>query len=140
DAQQVSCRPRRQCSREPARAAGAMLPDRNVHLHQSRASRLFFMSRDHEFMNSDFFDKRDQNYPIIVHSHLRWDGVWQRPQQFLSRLSRRHRIVFVEGPTLRQLETEPTSQLLPVKEYGNVTVMRTFFPESRFHDGDFVDS
>src|SRR5690349_10567606 len=41
-----------------------------------------------------------ENYPIIVHSHLCWDWVWQRPQQFLSRLSRRHPVLFVEtiGP------------------------------------------
>ena len=32
----------------------------------------------------------ENGYPIIVHCHLRWEGVWQRPQQFLSRLSQRH--------------------------------------------------
>jgi glycosyltransferase involved in cell wall biosynthesis len=36
--------------------------------------------------------------PIIVHSHLRWDFVWQRPQQLLSRLSERNRVLFVEEP------------------------------------------
>src|SRR5580692_11684346 len=43
---------------------------------------------------------RNSNYPIIVHCHLCWDWVWQRPQQFLSRLSARHKILFVEtvGP------------------------------------------
>src|SRR2546423_5598277 len=35
-----------------------------------------------------------ESYPIIVHSHLHWDWVWQRPQQVLSRLSARHRILF----------------------------------------------
>src|SRR5678815_2674889 len=38
----------------------------------------------------------EQNFPIIVHCHLCWDWVWQRPQQFLSRLSERHPILFVE--------------------------------------------
>src|SRR5881394_1654142 len=38
------------------------------------------------------------DHPIIAHSHLGWDWVWQRPQQFLSRLSRRHRVLFVEAP------------------------------------------
>ncbi len=37
-------------------------------------------------------------FPIIVHSHLGWDWVWQRPQQFHSRLSEKHPILFVEGP------------------------------------------
>ena len=36
--------------------------------------------------------------PIIVHSHLRWDFVWQRPQQLLSRLARRNPVLFVEEP------------------------------------------
>jgi glycosyltransferase involved in cell wall biosynthesis len=36
--------------------------------------------------------------PVIVHSHLRWDFVWQRPQQLLSRLSRTNRVLFVEEP------------------------------------------
>jgi glycosyltransferase involved in cell wall biosynthesis len=34
--------------------------------------------------------------PIIVHSHLRWDFVWQRPQQLLSRLALRNEVRFVE--------------------------------------------
>src|SRR5919199_6930060 len=36
--------------------------------------------------------------PIIVHSHLRWDFVWQRPQQILSRLAASSRVLFVEEP------------------------------------------
>ena len=36
--------------------------------------------------------------PIIVHSHLRWDFVWQRPQQLLSRLAQRNDVLFVEEP------------------------------------------
>ena len=35
---------------------------------------------------------------LIVHSHLRWDFVWQRPQQILSRLSQRAHVLFVEEP------------------------------------------
>ena len=36
--------------------------------------------------------------PIIVHCHLRWDFVWQRPQQILSRLARNAPVLFVEEP------------------------------------------
>ncbi len=36
--------------------------------------------------------------PIVVHSHLRWDFVWQRPQQILSRLARNHPVLFLEEP------------------------------------------
>lgn len=37
-------------------------------------------------------------FDLVVASHLRWNFVWQRPQQLLSRLSRHHRILFVEEP------------------------------------------
>ncbi len=36
--------------------------------------------------------------PLIVHSHLRWDFVWQRPQQLLSRFAARVPVLFVEEP------------------------------------------
>lgn len=46
--------------------------------------------------------------PILVHSHLRWDFVWQRPQQIFSRLAQHHPILFLEDPIeghgLRRLE------------------------------------
>lgn len=80
------------------------------------------------------------DYPIIVHCHLRWEGVWQRPQQFLSRLSRRHRILFVEGPLLEEGLPEPRFELQPVLEYPNITVMRTHFPAERFSEGPWVDA
>lgn len=40
----------------------------------------------------------DTGVPIVVQSHLRWDFVWQRPQQVLSRLSESHRVLFIEEP------------------------------------------
>jgi glycosyltransferase involved in cell wall biosynthesis len=83
--------------------------------------------------------KNELSYPIIVHCHLRWEGVWQRPQQFLSRLSQRHRVLFVEGPLLRGSFEPPSYALKTVPEYPNVTVIQTTFPSSRFHDGDWVD-
>ena len=36
--------------------------------------------------------------PIIAHSHLRWDFVWQRPQQLLSRIAAHTPVLFVEEP------------------------------------------
>lgn len=35
---------------------------------------------------------------LVVFSHLRWDFVYQRPQQLMSRLAARHPVVFVEEP------------------------------------------
>src|SRR3954465_1444725 len=43
---------------------------------------------------------------IVVHSHLRWDFVWQRPQQLLSRLAATNPVLFVEEPvTLADITT-----------------------------------
>jgi glycosyltransferase involved in cell wall biosynthesis len=39
-----------------------------------------------------------RDYPIVVESHLRWDFVWQRPQQLLSRMARKSPILFIEEP------------------------------------------
>jgi glycosyltransferase involved in cell wall biosynthesis len=36
--------------------------------------------------------------PLIVHSHLRWDFVWQRPQQLLTRFAEKIPVLFVEEP------------------------------------------
>jgi beta-glucosidase/6-phospho-beta-glucosidase/beta-galactosidase len=43
-------------------------------------------------------NKQTDRYGIVVFSHLRWGFVWQRPQQFLSRFARQHRILFIEEP------------------------------------------
>lgn len=40
----------------------------------------------------------DFDAPIVVHSHLRWDFVWQRPQQLLSRFAATSPVLFVEEP------------------------------------------
>ena len=39
-------------------------------------------------------------YTIAALSHLRWNFVYQRPQQLLSRLAARHPVVFIEEPEL----------------------------------------
>jgi glycosyltransferase involved in cell wall biosynthesis len=45
--------------------------------------------------------------PFIVHSHLRWDFVWQRPQQLFSRIAATHPVLFVEEP----IETDGAAAL-----------------------------
>jgi beta-glucosidase/6-phospho-beta-glucosidase/beta-galactosidase len=42
--------------------------------------------------------KITDRYGIVVFSHLRWGFVWQRPQQFLSRFAKKHKILFLEEP------------------------------------------
>ena len=80
-----------------------------------------------------------ENYPIIVHCHLCWDWVWQRPQQFLSRLSRRHPVLFVEtiGPDPQLVA--PLARLQTDGDHPNVTRLRLQFPVWRWGDGDYVD-
>jgi glycosyltransferase involved in cell wall biosynthesis len=43
--------------------------------------------------------------PIVAHCHLRWDFVWQRPQQIFVRLAAHHRIAFIEEPLTDDGET-----------------------------------
>ncbi len=79
------------------------------------------------------------NHPIIVHSHLRWDWVWQRPQQFLSRLSERHKILFVETLPPDPELSSVLARFKPAENFPNITILRLQFPAWRWNDGDYVD-
>jgi glycosyltransferase involved in cell wall biosynthesis len=82
---------------------------------------------------------RADNYPIVVHSHLGWDWVWQRPQQFISRLSQRHRVLFIERP-VRAPEIDRTEKTLrEIPDYPNVVVLQMKVPANRWKDGHWVD-
>lgn len=50
-------------------------------------------------------DLSEKALPIVVHCHLRWDFVWQRPQQIFVRLAADHRIAFIEEPLLDEGES-----------------------------------
>ena len=78
------------------------------------------------------------DFPIIVHSHLGWDWVWQRPQQFFSRLSQRHRVLFVEGPVPSDVD-ESAVNLREVSDYPNIVVVQMRVPANRWSDGAWVD-
>lgn len=57
--------------------------------------------------NVDLFGAHGSSeFSFIVHSHLRWDFVWQRPQQILSRLAKDHPVLFVEEPVYGDFVTE----------------------------------
>jgi glycosyltransferase involved in cell wall biosynthesis len=79
-------------------------------------------------------------FPIIVHCHLCWDWVWQRPQQFMSRLSQKHKILFIEtlGPD-PQLAA-PHAFFRTLEDFPNITVLRIQFPTWRWNDSAYVDS
>lgn len=80
-----------------------------------------------------------KDYPIIVHCHLCWNWVWQRPQQFLSRLSSQHKVLFVEtiGPSA-DLAT-PVARYRTAENFPNVTILTLQFPAWRWNDGEYVD-
>jgi glycosyltransferase involved in cell wall biosynthesis len=80
------------------------------------------------------------DYPIIVHCHLCWDWVWQRPQQFISRLSRGHKVLFVEtvGPDAEL--AAPLARFRALEAFPNITVLRLQFPAWRWSDGEYVDA
>ena len=80
-----------------------------------------------------------ERYPIIVHSHLRWDWVWQRPQQFLSRVSKRHPVLFVEEPLPVEGLSNPRAELREVPGLPNLTVVQPEFPPELLRDRDAVD-
>lgn len=69
---------------------------------------------------------------IVVFCHLRWDFVYQRPQQLLSRLAQHYRILFVEEPVFdRGAPFMEQSSPIP-----NLTVCRAHTPIAAigFHD------
>jgi glycosyltransferase involved in cell wall biosynthesis len=79
------------------------------------------------------------SYPIIVHCHLCWDWVWQRPQQFLSRLSQRHPVLFVETLAPDPQLVTPHVWFDTLEAFPNITRLRMQFPSWRWEDGAYVD-
>jgi glycosyltransferase involved in cell wall biosynthesis len=85
-------------------------------------------------------DGRQTGYPIVVHSHLCWDWVWQRPQQFLSRLSHTHKVLFVETYRPAPDLSSPLARFHQPQGFPNVTVLRLQFPCWHWEDGEYVDN
>src|SRR3954465_1299572 len=90
-----------------------------------------------ETLQQGLFHSAD--YPIIVHSHLGWDWVWQRPQQFLSRLSKTHPVLFIEGPCPTDEVQTPKATLREISDYPNIVVLQMQMPASRWNDGGWID-
>jgi len=66
-----------------------------------------------------------RRFPLIVHCHLRWDFVWQRPQQLFSRLAANHPVLFVEDP----LPGEGEPHLDVSEPYANVVRLVPRLPQ-----------
>ena len=69
---------------------------------------------------------------IVVFCHLRWDFVFQRPQQLLTRLARHYHVLFVEEP----VHDAGKSFMELSSPAPNVTVCRPHTPiqAGGFHD------
>jgi glycosyltransferase involved in cell wall biosynthesis len=80
-----------------------------------------------------------ENYTLLVHCHLCWDWVWQRPQQFISRLSQKRKAVFVETIAPDPALVTPIVRHRNPEQYPNITVLTLQFPAWRWHDNDYVD-
>lgn len=77
---------------------------------------------------TDDLRESDEAYPIVVHSHLHWDWVWQRPQQFLSRISHRHSVLFVQEPIAVEGLAAPRARIREAEGLPNLTVLALEFP------------
>jgi glycosyltransferase involved in cell wall biosynthesis len=75
-----------------------------MHNHDSITTRAIAGGRDH---------------PLIVQSHLRWDFVWQRPQQLMSRFARSAPVLFIEEPL--HLDDLGVTELDITMPHANVT-------------------
>ena len=98
------------------------------------------MDRNKEANPSLIQDSRRASVPhlsFIVHSHLRWDFVWQRPQQILSRLAQRYPVLFVEDA----IAEERGVGLEITEPHPNVfRVVPRFARGSSRNDHDMIDS
>lgn len=76
--------------------------------------------------------------PLIAICHLNWDWVWQRPQQFLSRLARNHSVLFVETHCSRTSESFTRTRV--ALNHPTVTILEIHLPADRWHDGNYIDA
>ncbi len=96
--------------------------------------------RRRKTLSSKRAPKTRLDFPLIVHSHLCWDWVWQRPQQFLSRLSAKHRVLFVETVAPERSLAAATATFRSPEGYPNLTILRLQFPTWQWQDGACVDA
>jgi glycosyltransferase involved in cell wall biosynthesis len=80
---------------------------------------------------------RATRWPIIAFCHLPWDGVWQRPQQLLSRIATRHPVLFVE--TCCSAVPAAEFRVRVPAGHPQVTILTMHLPAARWADGSFID-
>ncbi|GJG87501.1 glycosyl transferase [Gemmatimonadetes bacterium T265] len=72
--------------------------------------------------------------PLLVHSHLRWDFVWQRPQQLLSRFAQHAPVLFVEEAIFVDDLAAPALDI--TQPTRGVTRVVPKVPSTLYHDAD----
>jgi glycosyltransferase involved in cell wall biosynthesis len=75
----------------------------------------------------------------VVHSHLGWDWVWQRPQQFLSRLSKSHPVLFIEGPQPDERVRATRVTMREITDFPDIVVVQMKIPAALWSNGSWVD-
>ena len=65
---------------------------------------------------------------LLCLSHLRWDHVWQRPQQLMSRFAGHCRVIYVDPP--ERTQTVQQAQLAEQPGVDGMRLVRPLFPES----------
>jgi glycosyltransferase involved in cell wall biosynthesis len=84
------------------------------------------------------YQNESPEHSIIVHSHLSWDGVWQRPQQFLSRLATKYPILFVEAPIYSPKRIHSDVSVNQDSNHPNIHVVKISVPKSRVSDRHYM--
>ncbi len=69
---------------------------------------------------------QSQPLTLLCLSHLRWDHVWQRPQQLMSRFAQHCRVIYVDPPLIEAAHERPFLQAQPAA--ADVEVIRPIFP------------
>src|SRR4051794_31728978 len=116
-------------------------PEHSIQKNYSLSSKTLRSSpsRSRKKISTSRSTNNAENYPIIVHSHLCWNWVWQRPQQFISRLSQRHKILFVETLAPDSGLATPVARIRTEENFPNITILTLQFPAGMWGDGDYVD-
>ena len=79
-------------------------------------------------------------FSLVVHSHLQWDWVWQRPQQFITRLSHKHPVLFIETSITEDNSAVASQSHRHLADYPNIFVLNVQFPRNKWNDAHFVDA
>jgi glycosyltransferase involved in cell wall biosynthesis len=91
-----------------------------------------------ELPSSSLSTKGRPKPPLIAICHLNWDSVWQRPQQFISRLAANHTVLFVETHFTKTGESFTHTRA--AENHTSISILEIHLPDHRRNHVDFIDS